>query len=340
MIRLQMTSPGSIHDVQSMLQTAIGVEFGTLPPYLYALYSIKPEMNPEPYRRFRAVALQEMIHMCLASNILNAIGGKPSLNPLKYPSTLPGDIGPEGGKPLMIQLYAFSQEAADQGMKIEEPVDPPKFPIKAALAVEEGPKAVTIGEFYAELDRYLSTLPPGAWQSGRNQITDDQFFPGQIYAVNGYEDAKRAISEIVSEGEGTSEGTQYNPLDFQHELAHYFRFGEVFYNKVLTKADTPEGYQWGPGELGVNWDGKYPAIDNPAQWDFSKEPPAARQAQVTCNTAYTATIKLLQQALTGEDGALGQAVRAMFDLRLAALHALTVPLNNGRVAGPAFLYLS
>jgi hypothetical protein len=58
-----------VQDAQSMLQTAIGVEFGTPPPYLYALYSIKPEMNPEPYRRFKSVALREMIHMCLASNI-------------------------------------------------------------------------------------------------------------------------------------------------------------------------------------------------------------------------------------------------------------------------------
>lgn len=335
-----MTSPGSVQDAQSMLQTAIGVEFGTLPPYLYTLYSIKPEMNPEPYRRFRAVALQEMIHMSLASNILNAIGGKPQLQPLKYPSTLPGDIGPEGGQPLTIHLYAFSEAAASQGMKIEEPANPPDFPIKAAVAAAEAQRAVTIGEFYGELDRYLATLPPGAWQTGRNQITDDQFFPGQIFAVNNYADATKAISQIVSEGEGTSEGTQYNPLDFQHQLAHYFRFGEVFYNKVLTKAATPEGYQWGPDKLGVNWDGKYPAINDPAQFDFSKEPVAARAAQTACNAAYTAVVKLLQQAFTGQAGALGQAVRAMFDLRLAALHALTVPLNDGRVAGPAFVYLS
>jgi hypothetical protein len=225
-------------------------------------------------------------------------------------------------------------------MKIEEPVNPPKFPIVPALEAVEGPKAVTIGEFYAELDHYLSTIPSGTWQAGRNQITDDQFFPGQIFAVNNYGDAHKAITEIVSEGEGTSEGTQYDPLDFQHELAHYFRFGEVYHNKVLTKADTPEGYQWGPDPLGVNWDGKYPAIDNPGQWDFSKEPAAARQAQNACNAAYTAIVKLLQDALTGNAGALGQAVRAMFDLRLAALHALTVPLNDGRVAGPAFVYLS
>lgn len=338
MIRLQVTSPGSVKDAQSMLQTAIGVEFGTLPPYLYALYSIKPEMNPEPYRRFKSVALQEMIHMCLASNILNALGGDPALKPLKYPTTLPGDIGPEGGQPLKIHLYAFSEEAADQGMKIEEPVDPPKFPIKVALAVEERPKAVTIGEFYAELDRYLSTLPSGAWQKGRNQVTDDQFFPGQLFAVNNYDDAHKAITEIVSEGEGTSEGTQYDPLDFQHQLAHYFRFGEIFYNKVLTKANTPEGYQWGPDKLGVNWDGKYPAINDPSQWDFSKEPPAAQEAQSKCNAVYTSVIKHLQQALNGQSDALGQAVQAMFYLRQAALHALTVPLNNGRVAGPAFLY--
>jgi hypothetical protein len=314
------------------------VEFGTLPPYLYAMYSIKPEMNPEAYRLFKSVALQEMIHMCLASNILNALGGNPALNPPKYPGTLPGDIGPEGGQPLTIHIYAFSQAAADQGMKIEEPVAPPNFPVKTTLALAEPPKAVTIGEFYTELDEFLSTLPPSAWQAGRNQIVDDQFFPGQLFAVNDYPTASKAISEIVSEGEGSSDGTTYNPLDFQHQIAHYFRFGEIYHDRVLTKADTPEGYQWGPQKLGVNWAGKYPAIDDPALHDFSKEPPEAQAAQKRCNAAYKSLVDLLQQALTGADGAMGQAVRAMFDLRLAALSALTVPLNDGRVAGPAFVY--
>jgi hypothetical protein len=51
-------------------------------------------------------------------------------------------------------------------------------------------------------------------------------------------------------------------------------------------------------------------------------------------------VDLLQRALNGHAGALGDAVRAMFDLRLTALHALTAPLKNGQVAGPAFVYRS
>jgi hypothetical protein len=36
MIRLQLDQLNTVQDAQAMLQTAIGVEFGTLPPYLYA----------------------------------------------------------------------------------------------------------------------------------------------------------------------------------------------------------------------------------------------------------------------------------------------------------------
>jgi len=43
--------------------------------------------------------------------------------------------------------------------------------------------------------------------------------------------------------------------------------------------------------------------------------------------------------VTGETGRLGNAVRAMFDLRVAARHAMTVPLAvPTQVAGPSFRY--
>ena len=52
-------------------------------------------------------------------------------------------------------------------------------------------------------------------------------------------------------------------------------------------------------------------------------------------------VTALQSAMTGTDGALGVAVRAMFDLRMAARDAFTVPLADpAKVAGPAFKYLS
>jgi hypothetical protein len=337
MIRLQLQSLNSVADAQSMLQTAIGVEFGTLPPYLYMLYSIKAGKNSLAVRLIKSVALQEMIHMCLASNILNALGGIPTLKPQKYPGPLPGEIGPDG-TPLTLHLLPFSKEAASQGMAIEEPENAPDFPIKE-LALEAAPKAVTIGQFYRTLDEFLSTLLPSDWQPGRNQIIDNQFFPGQLFAVNGYADAHKAIQEIVSEGEGSRQGTVYDPLDFQDEIAHYFRFGEIFHGKVLTKDNNPQRYSWGPSPLEVDWTGVYPTIADPGEHDFSKDPPAAQTAQNACNQAYSKLVDALQRALGGQSGALGESLRAMYELRLDALHAFTVPLADGsKVAGPAFLY--
>lgn len=334
MIRLQAKPIGSIEDARDQLQTAIGVEFGTLPPYLYALYSIPPGQNPQAAARIKSVAMQEMIHMCLACNILNAIGGDPVIQPQTYPGPLPGDIGPPRGKPLTIRLLPFSKEAMAQGMAIEEPKDGPiNFPDKPMLkAAKGGP--VTIGEFYAHLDAYLATLPASAWTPNRHQIDDNQYFMGQLFAVNGYPDAHKAISQIVSEGEG-ADGS---PLDFQQEIAHFYRFEEVRRNQVLTKDPNPKGYAW-TGTLGVDWKAVYPAIPDPGTHDFSQEPPPAQQAQNACNDAFSRMVRALQLATTGHEGHLGLAVRAMFDLRMAAQVAFTTPLADpAKVAGPAFLY--
>jgi Ferritin-like len=334
-IRLEVNRLATVQDAQAMLQKAVGVEFGTLPPYLYALYSIRPGTNAKSVERIKSVVLQEMIHMCLACNILNALGGDPKLNPQTYPGPLPGDIGPDG-TPLTLHLYPFSSQAMAQAMAIEQPLNPPDFPVVAEAALA-ATKAVTIGEFYTALDAFLATLPAGDWKPGRNQIVDEQFFAGQLFAVNRYDDAKQAIHDIVSEGEGAKD----DPLDFQHEIAHYYRFGEIFHEKVLTKSDNPLGYAWGPAKFEVDWSGVYPAIADPGLHDFSKEPPAAQAAQAACDAAYSNMVSALQRAVTGQDGALGEAVQAMFGLRTAALRAFTVPLADAsKVAGPAFRYKS
>jgi hypothetical protein len=76
-------------------------------------------------------------------------------------------------------------------------------------------------------------VPKSQWSPGRNQIDDRQFLAGAIFAVSSYDDAHQAIHDIVSEGEGTKE----SPLDFEGEVSHYYRFAEVFYDQVLTKAE-------------------------------------------------------------------------------------------------------
>jgi hypothetical protein len=221
-----------------------------------------------------------------------------------------------------------------QGMAIEQPEDVPDFPVHGLVAAAPT-QAVTIGQFYGALDQFLSTLPASAWKAGRHQVTDAQFLSGQLFAVNGYDDAHRAIRTIISEGEGAHN----DPLDFQDEIAHYYRFGEIYHRKVLTKSNDPLGYAWGPDPLAIDWTQAFPAIANPGAHDFSREPAAAQAAQAACNGAYTAMVQALQRALTGDRAALGVAVSAMFGLRMAAMHAFTVPLlDASRVAGPAFIY--
>jgi hypothetical protein len=333
MIYLQFRRIKTIEDAFELLQMAIELEFSTLPPYLYALYSIKPGTNTEASSRIRFVAMQEMVHLCLACNILNALGKNPVLTAPTYPGPLPGGISGGGKEPLIIHLYPFSKGSMSQAMAIEEPESGPiDFPHELVAAAE--PTFMTIGQFYNHLDSFLETLPASQWKAGRNQIDDHQFLQGEIFAVNNYADAHLAIQRIVSEGEGTKE----SPLDFAGEVSHYYRFAEIFYDQVLTKADNPKGYVW-KGTLGVDWKAVYPAIPDPGSHDFSKDPPAARNAQDHCDEAYTRLVQELQRAVAGEGGRLGNAVRAMFDLRTAARHALTVPLAvPTEVAGPSFRY--
>lgn len=334
MIYLKFRRIEKIEDAIDLLQMAIGIEFSTLPPYLYALYSIRPGTNAEASSRIKAVAMQEMVHMCLACNILNALGTDPILTAPTYPGPLPGGISGGGKDPLIVHLLPFSKDAMTQAMSIEEPEDGPiDFPHETALAMAE-PTFMTIGQFYHYLDTFLKALPASKWSPRRNQIDDRQFLPGAIFAVNGYAEAHLAIQDIVSEGEGS----KTSPLDFSGEVAHYYRFAEIYNDQILTKANNSTGFAWS-GTLGVDWDAVYPAIADPGSHDFSKDPPAARAAQDQCDEAFTRLVQELQKAVTGLSGSLGNAVRAMFDLRTAARHALTVPLAvSSQVAGPSFRY--
>jgi Ferritin-like len=332
MIKVQWQAPKSVTDVQNAVQNAIDLEFSTLPPYLYAKMTILPGSNIPAMQRLNGIVGQEMIHMCLACNIMNAIGGTVSINPPTYPGHLPADVGGN----LIVHLLPFSPAAMTQGMAIEEPseaIDPPV--LKTAVA----DATVTIGEYYEKLDTALAALPPSAWIANNHQIDDAQFFPGQIFAVHSYADAHKAISQIVSEGEGTPVSPSGNgsPLTFENELAHYYRFWEMQRNQVLVKDPNPVGYAW-KGTLGLNWSAVLPAIADPALHDFSHDSLAAQQAQAECNAAYSALVDGLVSAFRGGTGGLGIAVRAMYDLRMAAIKALATPLSDGSVAGPAFIY--
>ena len=72
----------NLESLQSLLQAAVELEISTLPPYLSALYSIKPnsDKNKKISKLIRSIIMEEMSHLALACNLLlSTKGGQPKL---------------------------------------------------------------------------------------------------------------------------------------------------------------------------------------------------------------------------------------------------------------------
>ena len=116
---------GGKDEVCTALQEAIELEHSTIPPYLYALYSLIPGKNDAVAEIIQSIVVEEMLHLTLAANILNALGGSPVLDTPDfipdYPGPLPGSV--EGG--LVVPLAPCSLYlVSGVFMKIEQPERP------------------------------------------------------------------------------------------------------------------------------------------------------------------------------------------------------------------------
>lgn len=112
----------SVENLRKNLQTALELEHSTIPTYLAAFASIKYSYNLEIQRVMKTIIIQEMMHMALVANILNAVGGKPSLYTkdfiLHYPSRLPGGVQPDLTVPIEKLSLGLIRNIF---MKIEQP---------------------------------------------------------------------------------------------------------------------------------------------------------------------------------------------------------------------------
>ena len=112
----------SVEQLKKDLQTALQLEHATIPPYLTALASIKNSYNLEIQSFMKTIIIQEMMHMALVANILNAVGGKPSFYSKdfipRYPSHLPGGVQPDLVVPIEKISLALIRNIF---MKIEQP---------------------------------------------------------------------------------------------------------------------------------------------------------------------------------------------------------------------------
>lgn len=111
-----------MENLRKDLQIALQLEHSTIPPYLTALASIKNSYNLEIQEIIHNIVIQEMMHMALVANILNAVGGEPSVYNEDfipdYPSRLPGGIQPSLVVPIEKLSLGLVQNIF---MKMEQP---------------------------------------------------------------------------------------------------------------------------------------------------------------------------------------------------------------------------
>jgi len=327
----------TVEDLWTALRNAIALELGTIPPYLTAFLSIKPGANAAAGAIVRSVVIEEMLHLSLACNILNAVGGRPRLPAavLRYPSPLPMGIGDEPGKPFVVPLARLSQATIANFMIIEEPEHELEFPDESLRAAAPADYH-TIGEFYAAVGQLMTDLGEGVFTGDKERQVTGWVGTDYLHPVFDLKGALDAIELIVDQGEGTST----SPASGPDSLAHFYRFEQVQRAETL-KPDpaAPEGFRWGKPVIPLADNGVWPMIENPPLVPLPEGSNVARVSD-QLDATFTRLIDELQRTFDGAPDALGSAVAQMHALRIEAqgLMPLRVPGTDG-TAGPRFLYL-
>jgi hypothetical protein len=324
-------------DLYPHLQGAIELEHSTIPPYLEALYSIKRGANEIVADLIRSVVIEEMLHMTIAANVLNAIGGEPAINkptflPI-YPGTLPMNI--HGS--LVVGLAPLSKSLIrDIFMEIETPEDPKHFPVRMMAFGAVGGFA-TIGLFYAAIVDKLKELGDGIFvDNPARQVVNNTWFPAdQLFPIRDVSDAVRGLNIIVSQGEGTTD----NPLEPDGEPAHYYRFAEIYNGRRLVPDPTvEEKYSYSGAPIPFDPGGIWNMVVNPKVATYPNGSTARAYAE-RFNGIYTNVLNSLHVTFNGDPQRFSQAVGGMYELRLAAEALIELrDGNTGKQAAPTFEY--
>jgi Ferritin-like len=317
----------NLRELRAHLQTAVEIEWAVIPPYLCAQWSLADGRNELAAACIEDVVMEEMLHLTLACNLLNAVGGEPQLigRPPRYPTFLP-----HSDDAFRIDLRPFSREALETFLRIERPA--PRG------APPEPGRYHTIGQFYDAIlhaidelarEQDIFTGDPG------RQVDSSYYYGGggEAFPVTDLGSAKRALDEIVFEGEGMDH-TIYEQLGEGDELAHYFRFDELYRGRRYVRGDTPSSGPSGEPIL-LDYGAVLPMRPNPKAADHAPRS-ELRALTEECNRTYSTLLRQLDAAFTGRPSELIASVQTMLTLRYQAIALMRVPVGDGLTAGPAF----
>ncbi|MDQ1747875.1 MAG: hypothetical protein QOD07_2138 [Frankiaceae bacterium] len=323
--------------VRASLQSAIELEHSTIPLYLYALYSLDEQKNGEICSIIESVVVEEMLHMTLAANTLNALGGRPVIDAPgflpTYPGPLPGGVQAE----LSVSLAPFSMGDPDGQLEtfltIEEPERPIDFPPRLEAEAD-----LTIGEFYATIAAAIAQLGDSAFvDPPRNQVGPDLMHDSVV--VVDVATATTAIRTIVEQGEGTSKSPSEGAGDGRY--AHYYRFNQIKEGHLLEPTGggpaPDDQYAYDGAAIPFHSSGVYPVQKNPGPYPGGSVQSIAND---NFNYTYTSLLRALHALFNGmpTQAQLDIAIGLMMSLKGQAKAMMSGVPDPGVVTGPTFEY--
>ncbi|KAF8630503.1 hypothetical protein AX15_002874 [Amanita polypyramis BW_CC] len=196
----------TIANLRKALREAIQVELGTIPLYLSAYYSIDagPSANVTAQREgararvaILGIAIQEMLHLCLAGNILRSIDENPRLYDKSFIPTYPNTILKTK---IEMNLRRADKRSLQAFLLIEAPYFPPKEQDKQLPDIL--PDSDSIGIHYEKIRRMIDKLEPIDSTTAEYQFSGSEFFGNSMRVIKDEKDADGAIDLITEQGEG------------------------------------------------------------------------------------------------------------------------------------------
>ena len=312
-------------DLRAHVQTAIGIELTTIPPYLYAMHSIEdPASTASKY--LRSIATEEMLHAVLMANVLLGLGGEPRfydrdmvpVYPCTYPHRVP-DL-PLHLAPCSVEIVATTFMGIERPHELGAPPQDDDF--------------TSLGQFYVALERAIVRLDPEhdlfSSPQRERQLLDPQGYlavkyddaaSGGLVAIDSVETALAATDVAIHQGEGVSDVRYADPT--HRELTHHAKFASIAEGSV----------EIGPVR---------PAVLDPSVEQMPAD--VAAVARLT-DALYCYTFVLIDRLLapagandqTGRHRLVGLLYGSMVAL-LGPLcrHLMTIPTGDGQVWGPPF----
>ncbi|HJU52847.1 MAG TPA: ferritin-like protein [Acidimicrobiia bacterium] len=309
----------TVEDLRAHLVLATRVELSTIPPYLYAMYSVE-DQDSEAARLIASVVVEEMLHVALTTNLLLAIGGEPSFGYDSFPS-YPGFLA-HHQPDLLLELRECTPELiTGTFLEIERP--------RAPGAIPEDDNFETLGQFYAALEAALDDLSAASDIFARHQperqlanhswygpVLFDSEDSGGLLMIDNRNSADEALEIIIHQGEGVSDERWADPS--HQELTHFRKFQQ------LADGTTPIGRTW-------------PVLTNPRAADL---PQSLQRASDLFNALYGLVFATMDDLFSGA-GHQEESIDRLYGLMSGCLaptarYLVRQPVSKTATAGPTF----